>query len=418
MLRGLILGIALGVIAGWLIWGESRDSPAGDPTLEAGTPADVEAPPAPALSVGATAPASSATPSNAEEKPAPPDRSRVFRSNSRAELSAAFTAHPDLSDAEVMALIDRLEDARREKDLWLFRLLLQVLGGSGHPAAHAHLVALAADVEAELPAEFTKIVPPFLLTTKAPGVVAAAQARIEAERKIGPWVEIVVARGSPADIDEILDRSDHHVQATGAYAQLMRRPLLEARAYLARAVAQGPPRVNLSNVLDAFVSAHPNEAREMMAAGIQAFDAGAKKWKGLNSWWMPVHWYLRTVRAQDWPEAARLLGGLRDERMRLAAIQTLGIYGHRGFDMAPLTELLELPGRTIRELVVASPLPADAGERVQRLFRMLDGTGPTLLEKNVAALEYAAAAWQGEHRDEFQRIAKRARAALESDDWR
>jgi len=49
---------------------------------------------------------------------------------------------------------------------------------------------------------------------------------------------------------------------------------------------------------------------------------------------------------------------------------------------------------------------------------MLDGTGPTLLEKNVAALEYAAAAWQGEHRDEFQRIAKRARAALESDDWR
>lgn len=154
MLRGLILGVALGVIAGWLIWGKARNSPAGDPTSEAGPPADVEALPAPALSVAATAPASSATPSNAEEKPAPPDRSRVFRSSSRAELRAAFAAHPRQSDAEVAALIDRLADARREKDFTLSRQLIQALGASAHPAAHAHHVGLAADVDADLPKDF------------------------------------------------------------------------------------------------------------------------------------------------------------------------------------------------------------------------------------------------------------------------
>jgi len=360
MLRGLILGIALGGIAGWLIWGGTQAPVGSDPAFDADTRARAVQP---AATLSARPPEADPELPSAEPggTPAPPDRSEVFRGGSRAALNAAFDAHPKLSDTEAAALIDRLEEVRREKDLWLFRRLLQVLGESDHPAAHTHLVALAADVEADVPEGFTKIVQPFLLTTKAPGVVAAAQARIESERKNGPWVQIVVARGSPADIDAVLNRGDQHVHPSAAYVQLMRRPLPEDRAYLDRAEAQGPPHVNLFKVLDAFVSAHPNAAREMMAAGIQAFDAGAEKWKGLNSWWMPVHWYLRTVRAQDWPEAARLLGGLRDERMRLAAIQTLGIYVHRGFDMAPLTELLELPGRAIRELVVASPLPADAG---------------------------------------------------------
>ena len=47
-----------------------------------------------------------------------------------------------------------------------------------------------------------------------------------------------------------------------------------------------------------------------------------------------------------------------------------------------------------------------------------DAAGAFVTKANVEALEYGVLHWQGEHREEMRDIARRARAALESDDWR
>jgi hypothetical protein len=199
--------------------------------------------------------------------------------------------------------------------------------------------------------------------------------------------------------------------------QLVVRPFAEARTYLDRALREGAPHVVTHNVIAAYASAHPAEARALLERILLELDGGAETAAGMGAW-MALITYTRAVPPEGWAARARFLSGLRTERVRLMAAR-FGGGPAQGVDLSLVEELLDQPAKTLRRVAVARPIEADAEQLLKTCLMVIEGSA--LLQKRestIAALEYAATHWQAVPREHMRQMAERLRKELETHPWR
>lgn len=424
-MRNLLIGLALGLALGWVLFSVLAESPRGVTPAEGdGTPRDSAAP-----GLRGT-PSAKATAPDAvdDQKPdAEPqshasgsDRSDVFRRGNRGAILVALGSRTSLRKAEIAALATRLEQAQHARDLALFLACFRALGRAGDPAAHAVLVELAADLDADLPPESAGLFEAHLRASSAPGILDAARARVEAEesyRERQAWTQLVIEHGGTEDIEWLLDLPPSRVNRSDVYRQLVARPLAEARSYLDRALREGPPLVVTHNVIAAYALAHPAEARALLERILLELDSGVETVSGMGAW-MALITYTQGTPPGGWTAAARFLSSLRNEKVRILAARFVGGLAYGG-DMSFIEDLLDQPAQTLRRVAVARPIQAEA-EQLLKTCLMVIGGSPILQrrEKTIAALEYAATHWQGELREQMRQTAERLRKELQTHPWR
>ena len=434
MWRGVLAGLGLGLLAGWLVWGHTAK-----PVEDAGaTVAATDTPttprlPAPGLATttdarGApdegTAGMNADIPEGLEEvdeRPPPPDRSGVFRSGSRPFVRAASKQGRRLRPSEVEALVQRLDEAEAEKDRDLYILLLATLGRSGSEGALDALIAVAADRERPVPYDFPQLVRPYLRTTRK--AVPAALARIESDPRSPysyDWVDIVMAQGTPEEIDRALAGMQPRSDLTRCFGALMARELDLARTYLDRARDLGPPRVLPAQILGAFAAEHPEEGLPLLERAIGEVDASDGRPQAWGDTYTLLFRYLAQVSPETWRDTQSFLRGLRSSRTRMAALRALQqTVFTRGYDLSGLEDLRNTPAGLLRALADASPRPSDADDQLVELMGNLANLRVAITAENVESLAYIAERWPDEKvQKDLRAWAEAWRKRLASRDWR
>ncbi|MHC4730490.1 MAG: hypothetical protein ACYS6Z_07845 [Planctomycetota bacterium] len=275
LVLGLVMGIGIGLIAGWVVFGGDQAPPRREPPPRVVIGEAVER----------TYEEAFDWPEDEQPEPARTASQTSFltaekvRSASVDELDKFAMSEEWLVDAgAVAALMDRLDSARGRRDWNEFRALLTLLGKADTPEAQTKLVALMSDPNlgfhrSRMGRQFFD----WLRDSKVPGIVDAARARLEKETRENPgsraaqqgWLALVAQHGNAADLDWIesfkTGRSGERTVIEAFVAAAQRPEVAQRVADLFR----NRSRRWYGSHLAALARSNPELARELFEAGLQ-----------------------------------------------------------------------------------------------------------------------------------------------------
>jgi hypothetical protein len=391
---GLFLGLALGSIVGWLLFGRERQAPARVVYMpapyedeEGGLGEEVDEPP-----------------------PRPPSaEARVLdagtlRDATAEELDRITDEEVRVPPDAVADLIARLERARQERDGKTFRTLLFLLGEVGTPEAHRKLIELMGDTSLAFPgAPVGTAFLRWLRDSEEPGIAAAARARVERELEANPgsnslsrgWLALVAAHGGPADIDWILSRDAPagDREAIEAFASVAERP--EAVRHL-QELFRNRTRPWFSGNLRLLAEHNPEAAMALFEEGFANPRRGEEK--------DLARVYGDVLRPEDLPRAKGLLLNLGKP---MAAVYAIDRMHRRGLDISGLESILNAP---VEALERAALTPGATGLYEARYA--VERNRILWSERAATALEAAAASASRKERGALLAAARRVRAGI------
>ena len=274
LVLGLVMGIGIGLIAGWVVFAGDQALPRRDPpprivpeVMERGYEEAYD------------------WPEEDEPEPARAPTQTSFvtaesvRNASVDELDKYAMSGEWLVDAgAVSAVIDRLDAARDRRDWNEFRALLTLLGKADTPEAQKKLVALMGDPSlgfhrSRLGRQFFD----WLRDSEVPGIVDAARARLEKETAENPgsraaqqgWLALVAQHGTVADLDWI---ESFRKGRSGERTVIEAFVAAADRPEVARRVAdmfRNRSRRWYGSHLSALGRSNPELARDLLEAGLQ-----------------------------------------------------------------------------------------------------------------------------------------------------
>jgi len=404
VLLGTAMGLALGLLAGWFLFG-GGEAPAREVVRTVYLPAEPEP--------GFDAPSPEET--SPEGAGTAPVRLGVddLRTASAEELGRlAAQGSLELDGAAVTVLIERLDAAREARDWNQFRALLSLLGRAGTPEAEAKLVAVMGDPG--LGFQQSHLGPLFyewLKDSQAPGIVAAARARLEREMEDHPgmpgvrrgWLSLIAAQGDTADLDWVetfADTPGGAREVQEALAAAGGRPEVAER--VERMFRERKERWFIGH-LRLFATANPAAGARLLEDGLQHPRPGEERDLART--------YGDTLPRADVERARAFLSGLRTPSQRMAAVYAVERMRRRGLDMGGMEDLVLAPVLTLeryRDEPNLSPL-------VEARYA-IEHNPITWSERTAKALESAAERVPPAQAGALLEAARRVRAGIASPD--
>lgn len=397
--KGLLIGLAAGFLAGWLVFGLARESaPAPRRTAEASAPASE--PPSPA----------------AEPAPSAPESTQDFflRNAPIEELQPYLLARELPFGGEALpALAARLQTARTAKDWELFRTIVGLISKLKTPAAQEKLVAVMGDRALGFRDPLGSLFSSALGDSDVDGIADAARRRFEIARaRKGPrhdlqcWLALVATHGDRADLewleqlrgDRDLGRDVLEAYREGSANEIVARRLV--RLYREDATV-GARAVDL-------LWRCPAVGFDFYRAEIQNSDQRSKS-DFLRA-------FGRCVTADRLADAKRFLLDMQEPHLRVQAVYAVQQLQRQGLDVSGLEPLIRAPVDELERLG-REGTDADASWTYRPMYAVLYNR-VAWSERAVHALE-AAARRVPRRREDLLEAAQRIRAEIEDDDqWR
>jgi len=384
VLRGLLLGIPVGLLAGWMLfeWGAvevPRPRPPATPPAAPGPPP----PPAPSVVPGKE------DAGTGRDGGAPPQPSEV----------------PDL--------IARIDAAREAKDWSAFTRLLGALARAGTGTAHDKLVQLMADPTLVFPdSNMHRAFAHWLGASDAPGIAAAARVRAETEyaQGRGPlqpgWLELVARCGDATDLQWLADMEKlrgGEDAVLEALAHAADRPDVE-RTLLRKFGERG--RGWSEEVVGAIAARNGPLARRLITEGYERCrETERATFMGI---------YGGMADEANLADTSAWLKGLSDPSARLYAVYALQALHRRDLPLEGLEALVDEPARCLDEYARASAWPYLPAARVRAL---IEHNPVTWNARTLAALDAAIGTAPKVARGPLEQLRDKVRAAVKGADW-
>ncbi|MHC4548246.1 MAG: hypothetical protein ACYTEZ_05660 [Planctomycetota bacterium] len=413
MSKGLVLGLVMGVVAGfltgWAIFGGSEIAPRRGPPRSVTTGPGAE---------GYRQRQVVGWPADKEERDAgerdPFLTSEAVRAASPDELSRlAGDADTVVSPDAIAALVARLDDARARRDWTEFRSVLTLLGRAGTPEAQRKLIALMGDPSLGFHrSPMGRYFFDWLKGSEVPGIVGAARARIEKERKENPasraalrgWLALLAQHGSPSDLDwiETFEQSRGGDKAViEAFVATAQRPMVADRV---AAMFRDRERRWYSSHLTTLAKANPALARQLLEEGLQR--PRPNEARDL------ARAYGEVVDAGNLEASRSFLLGLGD-RERLSGVYAVERMSRKGLDVSGMEAITLAPVEALERLA-QQPKPS-----VSALFEAryaIQHNRITWTERAAKAMEEAARKAPRAHAASLRAVARQIRAGIGSTD--
>jgi len=398
MLRGLLIGLPLGLALGWLLFDGDEPPPAR------------EAPPMPER------PRRTAhLPRLAPDMPPRRVAAAEVRDAGVEEL-LRIPANAELADETVAALVERIDEAREQRDWTLFATVLQILGRAGTPEAHGKLVQLMGDRSLDFGARMDRAFLNWLDKSDAPGLVAAAKRRAGKERDKNPratfrqagWLALVALHGTDEDLDWL---AAFRGARGGERAVLDALTAAAARPKVARRLATlfQERRTPWSGAhIARFAGRNPAVARPLLEAGLR--DAPEEEQREL------ARVYGATATPETRADTVAFLRGLKEPNLRMQAAFAVQEMQRNGIDVSDLEDLARYPVDHL-ETIASGPKWDYRG--AMRAVRAIERNPLTWSQRAAEILELAAQKAPNVAKRHFQRALEKVRDAVatKNTDW-
>ena len=390
MLRGLLLGVPVGLLAGWLLfeWGDSDPPPTRAPVHAARPPA----PPSGAATEG-SAGGSVVAPEPGDAKEAGGGR---------------------VPPADVQDWIARLDAARDAKDWDTFSTLLQRLARAGTGPAHDKLVALMADSTLEFP-EVTmhRAFSHWLLSSDAPGIAAAARVRAEMEYADarGPlqpgWLVLVARHGDAGDLawlSSMREARGGEDAVVEALAHAADQP--EVETLLVETFAGRGPRGWTGSTLGRIAGHNEALARRLITEGYGTCRASER------ASFMAI--YGGMADASNLEDTRAFLRRQADPAGRLHAVYAVQAMRARDLPLDGLEDLVDEPARRLDEIARAPSWPHVPAGQVRAA---IEYNPITWNVRTLEAIERAIERAPLVAKRQLEQLRDKVRAAVKGEGW-